>query len=132
MNEDKLTDFCEKYEARIIDESGRYPRLDYEFFLDPKNKDYVDTRQSGTEPLYILQIPASRLNELINIERIFFNNISNIGHRRMFQAWLAMKIKEKELQVKYQTVKTAYEEYSLILNLVRDEKLDIDDIVLDI
>lgn len=111
--------FCKKYDITIRDESRRFARLSpVNYFVDPMDKAYCEySVRSESEPLVTLEIPESKLNHIIDLEAMFYNNIDDVNRRRMFEVWYAQQVIEKDLRKKFPTVQAAYEAYSIVLAL---------------
>ena len=118
---DKLNTFCKNYEVKIVNDNGRYARYrPPTFFADPKRADLIrnDIEEFHTEKLYTLQIPESRLNTLIEMEGRFHNNFDDRGRRDLFEVLMEKEREEAFLRNTNEAVKKAYEQYSIMLNLV--------------
>ena len=117
---DELKQFCKNYEVRIVNDSGRHARYHPPtFFTDPENAAIIrdDIIEYQTEKLYTLQIPESRLRTLIEMEKRFYNHRNSEGMRDMFETLMDKEREEAHYRHTHQAVKTAYEQYSLMLNL---------------
>lgn len=114
-----LQDFCKNYEVKIVNDSGRYARYHPpKFFTDPERADIIrnDIVEYETEKLYTLQIPESRLRTLIEMENRFFNNrVDRV--RDMFEVLMDKEREEAYHRNSNESVKKAYEQYSIMLNL---------------
>ena len=118
--DDKLKDFCKNYEVKVVNDNGRYARYrPPTFFTDPTRADIIrnDITQYQTEKLYTLQIPESRLNTLVEMEKRFYNWRSNDAPRDMFETLIEKEREEAYYRYTNEAVKKAYEQYSLMLNL---------------
>jgi len=127
---ERLKSFCDKYRIKILDSSKRSPVMEAnQFFVSAESKDIIHTEQRyETEPLITLTIPLSKLNSISDTEAVFYNNMYEVGHRRTFEAWMAQQQEEKRLRDKYPSVKTAFEEYSTMLNMCRESTKTFNDL----
>ena len=127
---ERLKSFCDKYRIKILDSSKRSPVMGVnQFFLSPESKDIVHTEpRYETEPLITLTIPLSKLNSISDTEAVFYNNMYEVGHRRTFEAWMAQQQEEKRLRDKYPSVKSAFDAYSITLNLCRESPKTFNDL----
>jgi hypothetical protein len=117
---DELKQFCKNYEVRIVNDSGRHARYHPPtFFTDPENAAIIrdDIIEYQTEKLYTMQIPESRLRTLIEMEKRFYNHRNSEVMRDMFETLMDKEREEAHYRHTHQAVKTAYEQYSLMLNL---------------
>lgn len=124
MNE-KLDKFCNNYEVKIVNDSGRYARYrPPTYFTDPHRADIIrnDIVDCHTEKLYTLQIPESRLKTLIEMENRFHNDYGDRGRRDMFEVLMEKEREESFLRNTNEAVKKAYEQYSLMLNLAGHQR----------
>lgn len=119
---DTIRNFCEKYDIHILSSSKRAirNRSTPQFFVNSSDKNIIHNtaREFDTEPMLTVDIPQSRLEALCDLERVFFNNIEDHGHRRVFQVWMDQQQREKEYRDKYSAVRKAYEDYSALLTWV--------------
>ena len=118
--DDKLKDFCKNYEVKVVNDNGRYHRYrPPTFFTDPARADIIrnDIIEYQTEKLYTLQIPESRLQTLVELEKRFYNYRSSDGVRDMFEVLMDKEREEAYFRHTNEAVKKAYEQYSLMLNL---------------
>lgn len=118
--DDKLKDFCKNYEVKVVNDNGRYARYrPPTFFTDPTRADIIrnDITQYQTEKLYTLQIPESRLQTLVELEKRFYNHRNSEGMRDMFEVLMDKEREEAYFRHTNEAVKKAYEQYSLMLNL---------------
>jgi hypothetical protein len=117
----ELEKFCENYEVKIVNDTGRYARYRPPvFFSEPERADIVrsDIIEHMTEKLYTLQIPESRLRTLMEMERRFFNNNPHEkGYSDMFEMLMSKEREEAHFRNTNEAVKKAYEQYSIMLNL---------------
>jgi hypothetical protein len=117
---DKLKEFCNNYEVKVVNDNGRYARYRAPtFFTDPYRADIIrnDLIDCQTEKLYTIQIPESRLNTLVEMENRFYNHTQNHGMRNMFETLMDKEREETYYRQTNEAVKKAYEQYSLMLNL---------------
>lgn len=116
----KLQKFCENYEVKVVNDTGRFARYRPPvFFTEPTRADIIrnDVTEYQTEKLYTIQIPESRLNTLVEMENRFFNNSHNPGMVNMFEVLMDKEREETFYRNTNEAVKKAYEQYSLMLNL---------------
>jgi len=116
---ERARNFMRKYNIQLLNDNRRcmtrmQPRLYFSFEQD---KDYVSDMppECNYEPLITVEIPLSRLDEIADLESIFFNNIDDENSRRIFQRWLEQQNEEKRLRDNHPAVKKAYEHYSAML-----------------
>lgn len=117
--DEKLEKFCNNYEVRIVNDTGRHARYrPPTFFTDPSRADLIrnDIIDYQTEKLYTLQIPESRLRTLIELENRFYNH-RHEGVRDMFETLMDKEREESHLRNSNEAIKKAYEQYSILLNL---------------
>ena len=115
-----LREFCENYDVKIVNDSGRHARFrPPTFFSDPENAAIIrdDIIEYQTEKLYTLQIPESRLKTLVEMENRFFNFRKADHPRDLFDILMEKEREESYFRQTNQAVKTAYEQYSMLLNL---------------
>jgi len=117
----ELTQFCENYEVRVLNDSKRRARYHpARFFTDPMRADIIqkDTLNFETEKVYTVEIPEGRLRTLVEMERRFFNYVEH--HDKpidMFQTLMDKEREEAHYRHTNQAVQKAYEQYSIMLNL---------------
>lgn len=120
MDNDKLNEFCKNYEVKVVSDSGRYARYRPPvFFSDPTRADIIrnDLQEFQTEKLYTVQIPESRLETLIEMEKRFYNHRNSEGMRDMFETIMDKEREEAYLRNTNKAIQKAYEQYSMLLNL---------------
>jgi hypothetical protein len=121
MNDD-LKEFCRNYEIRVLDDSYRRARYSPPpFFTDPTRADvFVRDRMTyETEQVYTVEIPGGRLRALIEMEQRFFKwQRHNRGEVDMFQTLMDKEREEAYYRSTNSAVQKAYEQYSMMLNLV--------------
>jgi hypothetical protein len=118
--DEKLKNFCKNYEVKIVNDTGRYARYrPPTFFCDPERADLVrnDLEDFRTETLYTIQIPESRLQTLVELEKRFYNHRNSEGMRDMFEVLMEKEREELHLRNSNEGIKKAYEHYSVLLNL---------------
>ena len=119
--EDNLKKFCENYDVRVVNDTGRTARYHPpRFFTNPDRADIVrdDIVEYQTEKLYTLQIPESRLKTLVEMEKRFFNNSPHSqGYTDMFEMLMSKEREESHFRMTHESVKKAYEQYSMMLYL---------------
>ena len=117
---DELYQFCKNYEVKVVNDTGRYARYRApQFFTDPMRADIIQDRiECQTEKLYTLQIPESRLQTLIEMEKRFFNaSVSGGRPTNLFEVIMEKEREEAHYRHTNKAVQKAYEQYSLMLNL---------------
>jgi len=124
---EKAQEFCKKYDIDILNDTKRKPIYSSitTFFVDPSSKDIMHSvSRRLDEPVLTVDIPLRNLEELANTESVFYNNIENSSHRRIFETWIAQQQQEKALRVKYAAVDKAYRDYSALLTWVSNHPND--------
>lgn len=120
MNEE-LIQFCENYEARVLNDTKRRARYHPpQFFTDPERADIIrnDLVEYETERVITLEIPEGRLRTLIEMEKRFFKwQRHNRGEVDMFQTLMDKEREEANFRNTNPAVQKAYEQYSIMLNL---------------
>jgi hypothetical protein len=120
MDNNKLKTFCNNYEVRVVNDTGRHARYrPPTFFSVPERADIIcnDLEELRTEKLYTIQIPESRLQTLIEMEGRFYNNSHNPNMVNMFETLMDKEREESFYRHTNAAVKKAYEQYSIMLNL---------------
>lgn len=121
--EQQLRDFCHYYDAKARQSNKRYHRLDHsyvDYFTNPANADFMQYSSSlrdYTVPMYEVDLPADKLERLLELDQLMR------AHGRDLD-WVE-QLKEKErfehfVRSSNPAVKKAYENYSLLLNMVKD------------
>ena len=121
----ELDQFCKNYEVKVVNDAQRYARYrPPTFFTNPERADIIrnDIIEYQTEKLYTLQIPESRLQTLIEMEKRFYNWRSGDAPRDMFETLMDKEREEAHFRHTNEAVKKAYEQYSLMLNLAGYQK----------
>lgn len=117
----ELEKFCVNYEVRIVDDQKRYQRHRPPiYFSDPTRADLIrdDIVEFKTERLYTLQIPESRLQSLVEMEKRFFaQHRHDRGTVDMFEMLMNKEREESWYRQSNEAIKNAYEHYSMLLNL---------------
>ena len=116
----KTKRFCENYEMKVVNDTGRYARYrPPTFFTDPIRADIIrhDLQEFTTEKLYTVQIPESSLKTLAEMEGRFFNNREDWGTRDMFEILMDKEREEAHFRHTNEAVRKAYENYSTMLHL---------------
>lgn len=120
MDNEKLKKFCNNYEVKVVNDTGRYARYrPPTFFSEPDRADIIrtDIEEFRTEKLYTVQIPESRLQTLIELENRFYNHRQSDGMRDMFETLMDKEREEAHYRFTNEAVRKAYEQYSIMLNL---------------
>ena len=117
----ELEKFCENYDVRIVDDQKKFARHHPPmYFTDPTRADLIrnDIVEYKTEKLYTLQIPESRLQSLIEMEKRFFNHHRHSqGQIDLFEMLMEKEREESWYRNSNEAIKNAYEQYSMLLNL---------------
>jgi len=117
----EFKDFCENYEISVLNDSKRRARYHPpKFFMDPERADIIrnDVIEYETERVFTMEIPEGRLKALIELERRFFKmQRHSQGEVDMFQILMEKEREESYLRQTNSSVQTAYEQYSIMLNL---------------
>jgi hypothetical protein len=120
--EDNLKKFCENYEVRILNDTKRRARYHPpRFFTDPMQADLIrnDIVEYETEKVIALEMPESRLRALVEMERRFYNWQRHTKTEvDMFETLMNKEREEAYLRATNPAVQKAYEQYSIMLNLV--------------
>ena len=122
--EQQLKDFCKFYNANARPSNKRYARVDYrypDYFVDPYRADVMSYEQSvryNSIPMYEVDLPIDSLEKIVQNENEFI-------HRKVDFEWVD-QMREKErlesfIRSNNLAVKKAYEKYSMLLNLVKDQ-----------
>jgi hypothetical protein len=116
----KLQEFCKNYEVKVVNDTQRYARYrPPTFFTDPERADVIrnDLIEYQTEKLFTVQIPESRLNTLVEMEKRFYNWRDSSHARDMFETLMDKEREESFYRNSNAAVQKAYEQYSMLLNL---------------
>jgi hypothetical protein len=116
----ELDQFCNNYEVRILNDQKRRARYHPpQFFTDPYRADVIqkDMISYETEQVFTVEIPESRLNTLVEMEKRFMNHRDNPSVRDMFEMLMDKEREEAHYRHTNSAVKKAYEQYSMLLNL---------------
>lgn len=121
MDDNKLKNFCENYEIRVLDNQKRRARYHPpRFFTDPERADIIrkDVVEFEHEQVYTVEIPEGRLRALVELEQRFWKwqNHSR-GEVDMFQTLMDKEREEAFYRNSNEAVRKAYEQYSIMLNL---------------
>ena len=120
MDDNKLKDFCENYEVRVLNDSKRRARYHPpQFFTDPKRADIITRNMTyETECVYTVEIPEGRFRALVELEQRFFKwQHHSRGEVDMFQTLMDKEREEAFYRNSNEAVRKAYEQYSIMLNL---------------
>lgn len=117
----EVTEFCENYEVRVLNDQKRRARYHPPtFFTDPENANIVrnDIVKYETEKVITLEIPESRLQALVEMERKFFKfQKHSAGEVDFFEMLMQKEREEAYYRNTNEAVQKAYEQYSMMLNL---------------
>jgi hypothetical protein len=117
---DKLKEFCENYEVRVLNDSKRRARYHPpRFFTDPERADIITHDMNyETERVVTMEIPEGRLRSLVELEQRFFKwQRHSRGEVDMFQTLMDKEREEAHYRHTNPAVQKAYEQYSMMLNL---------------
>jgi hypothetical protein len=120
VDDNKLKDFCENYEVRVLNDSKRRARYHPpQFFTDPERADIITRNMTyETECVYTVEIPEGRFRALVELEQRFFKwQHHSRGEVDMFQTLMDKEREEAHYRHTSPAVKKAYEQYSIMLNL---------------
>lgn len=126
---DRVKKFMQKYKIDFLSDSKRCVRTTpvTKYFVLESDKDVMQNSAIAydTEPLITVNIPLSRLEQLANLESMFYNNIDDDYPRQLFQRWVEQQENEHFLRTNYSSVRKAYEHYSAMLSWCGKAKNDI-------
>ena len=121
MDDNKLKNFCENYEVRVLNDQKRRARYyPPKFFTDPERADIVrkDLMEFEHEQVFTVEIPEGRLRALVELEQRFFKwQHHSRGEVDMFQTLMDKEREEAFYRNSNEAVRKAYEQYSIMLNL---------------
>ena len=121
MDDNKLKNFCENYEVRVLNDQKRRARYHPpKFFTDPERADIIrkDIVEFEDERVYTVEIPEGRLRALVELEQRFFKwQHHTRSEVDMFQTLMDKEREEAFYRNSNEAVKKAYEQYSMMLNL---------------
>ena len=121
MDDNKLKNFCENYEVRVLNDQKRRARYHPpKFFTDPERADIIrkDIVEFEDERVYTVEIPEGRLRALVELEDRFFRWRNHTRSEvDMFQTLMDKEREEAFYRNTNEAVKKAYEQYSMLLNL---------------
>lgn len=120
--DDEVKRFCENYEVRVLNDQkhrARYhpPR----FFTDPERADIIrnDIVEYESEKVITLEIPEGRFRTLIELEKRFYKWQQHTRSEvDLFQTLMDKEREESFYRNTNPAVQKAYEQYSIMLNLV--------------
>lgn len=116
---DRAKKFIQKYKIEFLSDSKRCLRTTpvTKYFVLESDKDVMQNSAMtyDTEPLITVSIPLSKLEQLANLESMFYNNIDDEYPRQLFQRWVEQQENEHFLRTNYESVRKAYEHYSAML-----------------
>jgi hypothetical protein len=121
VEDNKLNNFCENYEVRVLNDQKRRARYHPpRFFTDPEHADIIrkDIVEFDHERVYTVEIPEGRLRALVELEQRFFKwQHHSRGEVDMFQTIMDKEREEAFYRNSNEAVQKAYEQYSIMLNL---------------
>ena len=126
---DNVKKFAEYHRINIIDDNKRahkHTRMNVKYFQNPNDYNElteIEAIRYETVKLYTIEIAENELELMADFEAEVFNNMSNRGHKTMFEHLMEQKEQEKYLKNKYPAVKKAYEHYSLMLKLAESGEI---------
>jgi len=129
--DEKTKYFLERYEVKLLDDTKPCLRRskNQTFFTDPKNASIITDNPPTTEvdKLLTIQIPEFYFKRLIEIENKFFAGESNNDVvRRLFDTLIEKEFQETYIRNQNESVRKAWENYSLLLHLVGFKKETVD------
>jgi hypothetical protein len=86
-----------------------------------------DEMQSRYEHIITISIPESKLDQLLNIENMFYNNIDSVNHRRLFETWCNQQAHERELRKMHPGIQESYDQYRIMVELCRERPKTFND-----
>ena len=123
---DEVKQFCENYEVRVLNDQKRRARYHPpRFFTDPERADIIrtDIVEYETERVITVEIPESRLQTLIEMEKRFYKwQRHSKGEVDMFETLMNKEREEAYYRSTNPAVQKAYEQYSIMLNLAGYER----------
>lgn len=127
---ERLKGFCDKYHIKVLSDAKRYPIFVKNKFFDvPNDLSIIHIEPVvATEPMITLDIPLSKLTTLADLEAVFFNNAQDASVRNIFDAIMDQQSEERRIRALHPAVQTAYEQYSLLLNLCRNTPKKLKDL----
>lgn len=119
---DKARKFLYRYQMEIVDNNRR--RQVYELpkisVLDRYADDYLTQPiVYETETLYTIQIPESRLEDLVDFYNRVDESIKYTGSMDMFNHFIQKQNEEKAFREKHPAVQKAYEQYQVMYKLAK-------------
>lgn len=140
MENKELEGFLRFYDTRLINESRRCVRTDYnEYFSDPSDANivrnsrdyYYRNYQDFVNPhfeyerLCVLEMPESALKNIVHLHQRFYGRSQGGGYENIAKTIVEKEWREKDLRDRYPAVQAAWEQYSLMLHLSSNGK-DLD------
>ena len=122
--ESLVRDFCHHYDAKVEQSYRMHTRYErpYDYFVDPKRADVMSYREElhrNSVPVFTVSIPADCLEKIVSQDANFRR------HGEVDYVWVEMMRRKEALEHRIRSsnpaVKKAYENYSLLLNMVKDE-----------
>lgn len=117
---DRAKKFMDKYKIDFLSGSKRCIRISpmTQYFISPTDKNIAQDclPTYDTEPLITVDIPLSKLEQLANLESMFYDNIEDANPRSIFRRWVDQQEEEYRLRTKFDSVRKAYEHYSAMLS----------------
>lgn len=114
IKDPKMLEFLTRNNLRIHD-TGKVSHTPH--YVSP-----VSYFSGGNEKVYSIEITESRLKMLAELESAIVNSLRSTGKLDVHLSLLIEIEEEKQVREQYETVRTAYESYKLLLDLVRDHK----------
>lgn len=129
MSKDKLEKsenarkFLNRYQMDIVDANRRQQKC----YLPPRysiSARYADdelyqTIHYETETLFTIQVPESRLEDLVNFHNRVEESMKYTGSMDMFNHFLQKQDEEREFREKHPAVQKAYEQYRMLYKLAK-------------
>ncbi len=114
---EQMANFTNKYQINVISSSKRaVTRSHYATFHQCSSSPTVSDFSS--EPLFVVEIPLSKLDALARIDRIFYETSMFGGEtRRVFEQIMSQVEEEKRLRRNNLALKEAYDTYLTLLKI---------------
>ncbi len=116
----KAKEFCAMYFIHILSMSKRVTIARTKPITALSDETGIGKVDYTTEPLITVDIPLGEIEHLAELDRIFYNNSSNIHQRRVFNRWIENEQAEAHLRKNNAALKLAYEHYQSLLVLAKD------------
>lgn len=120
-----VNEFSKTYEAKVVKSHRKYARTPYRpvsYFVDPARADvmsYQDTVHYQTIPIIEIDIPEDSFERMLELDSKF-RSVRGFDPR-WFEQMIDRERLEAAIRQSNPAVKKAYENYSMLLNLVKDD-----------